>query len=86
MASAYYQLVRGSYQRHPGWLITAENAVDGTEMANRLFAAHLDYLVIPKTQGKSWLVPVKVALDWDATSDLIESVLLPAKQRRPRGD
>ena len=86
MASAYYELKRGSYQRHLGWLITAENTVDGTEIANRLFAAHLDYLAIPKTLGKGLLVPVKLSLDWETTSDLIESVLLPAKQRQPHSD
>jgi hypothetical protein len=51
MASAYYQLERGSYQRQPGWLVTTENAVDGTEMANRLFAAHLDYLGVTHRFG-----------------------------------
>jgi hypothetical protein len=85
MASAYYQLERGSCQRHLGWLITADSAIDGTDMANRLFAARVDYLAIPKTQGKAWLVPVKGAFDWDAAADLIQSVLLPAKQRRPHG-
>jgi hypothetical protein len=84
MASAYYQLERGSYRRHSGWLITTDNAVDGTELANRLYASHLDYLGIPKTQGKVLLVPVKGQLNWNTTFDLIESVLLPAKQDGPR--
>lgn len=83
VACAHYDLQPGSCLRRSGWLITAENAVDGAELANRLFAAHIDYLALPETQGTGWLVPVRDPLQRESARQLIESALLPATERRP---